>query len=314
MNLLSLDTILALTRRGLLPQFFRSLIWHIRSFVARFWNPKLDWHVGKIKCLVPLGHDLPFIWQDHPFYSAAIAHAAVFLAQQRHDFCAIDVGANIGDTALLVRNELGCPVLCVEADPGFFKILELNAASLPGVSCVHTLLAASDAVLSGRLKSGNSSSRFHRKPLGPTAQTSSLDQLLKTQPVFLNTAFLKIDTDGFELQVLRGAEALLRRAAPVLFLEFAPSLLASAGDNAVALIAFLCELGYGPALAYDHTGPLRAFVELGKTDLLKALTDWGGGNPDYYVDLCVFPVNRTVAAQEFFAQEQAFFKDSNRSR
>jgi FkbM family methyltransferase len=69
--------------------------------------------------------------------------------------------------------------------------------------------------------------------------------------------FIKIDTDGFELQVLVSAKALLTRSHPILFVEYTPTLLTKAGNSGHALLEFLGSVGYTRADLYDGEGSLR---------------------------------------------------------
>jgi len=268
----------------------------------------MAWQIGRFPCAIPLGHDLPFIWQNHPLYSTAVARIAAFLAESRADFCAIDIGANIGDSALLIRNAVDCPILCAEADPLYFRLLEQNTADLPRVSRVRALLAAESRTLHGCLERVSGSSRFRQNPSGPSGETVTLDSVLEGHPAFQHAQLLKTDTDGFDFEVLRGAETLLRRASPVLHFEFDPTLLAGAGSDPWALMPFLQDLGYGPALAYDHTGPLRASLQIAKDNLREMFGAWSHGNPSFYLDLTVFPSVMASHAQEFFAREQAVLR------
>ncbi len=58
--------------------------------------------------------------------------------------------------------------------------------------------------------------------------------------------FLKIDVEGFELDVLRGAAQTLARGRPALFIEIHGETLAGKQRNAAAVVQFLHEAGYGP--------------------------------------------------------------------
>ena len=58
--------------------------------------------------------------------------------------------------------------------------------------------------------------------------------------------FLKIDVEGFELDVLRGAAHTLARGRPALFVEIHGETLAGKKRNAAAVVQFLHEAGYGP--------------------------------------------------------------------
>lgn len=55
---------------------------------------------------------------------------------------------------------------------------------------------------------------------------------------------IKIDVEGYDLKVLRGAETLLKKYHPILFVELDDQHLRDQGDSASALISFLQQVGY----------------------------------------------------------------------
>ncbi len=55
---------------------------------------------------------------------------------------------------------------------------------------------------------------------------------------------IKLDVDGFEGKVLRGAQSLLARDQPILIMEVAPAWLEMRGDSALAVMNQLLGLGY----------------------------------------------------------------------
>jgi FkbM family methyltransferase len=56
--------------------------------------------------------------------------------------------------------------------------------------------------------------------------------------------FVKLDVDGFEGKVLRGARATLERWHPDVLFEISPTMMKEQGDDAADLLAFLRDLGY----------------------------------------------------------------------
>ncbi|HXP30433.1 MAG TPA: FkbM family methyltransferase [Stellaceae bacterium] len=67
--------------------------------------------------------------------------------------------------------------------------------------------------------------------------------------------FIKADIEGFELRLLRGAAATLRRLKPALLLEMNAAHLARAGDTLDEAWRFLLELGYQPYEAGTSAKP-----------------------------------------------------------
>lgn len=55
---------------------------------------------------------------------------------------------------------------------------------------------------------------------------------------------IKIDVEGYELRVLLGAEATLKKFYPILFIEINDANLCYQGDSARDLIQFLFRIGY----------------------------------------------------------------------
>src|SRR5262245_14114577 len=85
-------------------------------------------------------HQLPRILAQLPDFGRNLADIVLALKiDQAH---IIDVGANIGDTALLLaRFAPGAKVLCIEGDPQFMPYLETNMSQITGVTAVRAILS-----------------------------------------------------------------------------------------------------------------------------------------------------------------------------
>lgn len=68
--------------------------------------------------------------------------------------------------------------------------------------------------------------------------------------------FIKADIEGWELQMLNGARAVLDRFHPLLLLELTQNSLARAGDRLDHAFGVLAELGYQPPLRLTGNGDL----------------------------------------------------------
>ncbi len=68
-----------------------------------------------------------------------------------------------------------------------------------------------------------------------------IDDVLTPDP---RITFMKVDVEGADLKVLRGAERLIDRSAPTILIEVARELLCPHGDSAFAIQAYLSDHGY----------------------------------------------------------------------
>jgi FkbM family methyltransferase len=135
----------------------------------------------------------------------------------------VDVGANVGYLTSLaaVRSGAGGTVIAYEPHPVVYELLAANVASWagkPGVARIDARqLAISDHSGTGELASGPLFNRnlglaklnSHGDPTDSantvTVMVTRLDEAIGREPVGL----LKIDVEGFEAEVLRGAGELL---------------------------------------------------------------------------------------------------------
>lgn len=88
--------------------------------------------------------------------------------------------------------------------------------------------------------------------------------------------FLKVDIDGFEFEVLRGAERTLRRWRPALHFEFATQLI----DEPLKGLEWLKELGYERLLSLTAVGEL-----IGTTTEPEQAIEWAEGTKHGYCDI-----------------------------
>ena len=202
---------------------------------------------------------------------------------------ALDVGANLGWYSVLLDrlSEPGARIFAFEPDPRSYQLLlgNLAANGATRVTPLNTALGerAGTAELhryrdsnNGRhtLLAGDASGGTVRVPVSTLQEVWSARDL-GDAPI----RFLKIDVEGFEYFVLRGAGALLERCQCVL-LEYSPKSLAVAGLKGEVLADLLTGAGLrarafvnGGLREVSHSELVRAESQL---DLL--LTPAGAGS------------------------------------
>ncbi len=160
---------------------------------------------------------------------------------------AIDVGANVGYHCLRMARQVGPSgrVIAVEPAPRAITRLRRNLAlnDLRNVTVVDAALGDQDVQRAGlRLQSSYPlAGRGRPEPL--LARVVRLDALVQELGL-TQVDFVKIDVDGGEAKVLRGARETLRHFRPPLFFEITPSALEASGESMESLFAGLLELGY----------------------------------------------------------------------
>lgn len=74
------------------------------------------------------------------------------------------------------------------------------------------------------------------------AESVSLDEFFESKGVMPDV--IKIDVQGAEMEALRGAEQILRRRQPIIFLEVHPTFVGAFGTTPQDVYGFLAETGY----------------------------------------------------------------------
>lgn len=139
---------------------------------------------------------------------------------------ALDVGANIGLTTLALA-QLATTVHAFEVVPGTFELLKTNVSNSGVANVVLHDFGLGDVAATVSLnrteadRSGAYISKEAPPTLGHRRETGRVEVLDAVAPSLgpERVGLIKIDVEGFEVPVLRGARELLDRDRPVVLLE-----------------------------------------------------------------------------------------------
>lgn len=197
----------------------------------------------------------------------------------------IDVGAYLGVYSLTAARLVGPTgrVVACEADPRTLPWLRRNI-ELNGFQERVLVLDAAASDRRGRadffLNDGDASASSlavrRRGAHRIEVRTLPLDEALPSLP---RVDVMKVDVEGAEPRVLRGATRLLARSpGAALVLEVNPSALEASGSSPEALLQFLSSLGFVPRAIDEETGELRALPDSWQgVKYVNVLADRGGG-------------------------------------
>lgn len=172
----------------------------------------------------------------------------------------IDVGANIGLVSLWAARCVGAGGRVIAIEPSRWAMERLAGnARLNGMANIDRVLgAASDHDGDGTMfvingyRVDDTVTNTHECVAFHTVDRIVADRQLA------RVDLIKTDTDGYELDVLRGAARTLHRFRPAIIFELGPSALDRAGSNYRDLVAFIHALGY--AIHDEHFAPVDALA------------------------------------------------------
>ena len=114
----------------------RRASWAVRD---RFPYRRVVREVQGVTLTLPWAHRLPDYARDGSTYGQNLVELASLLKADE-PLTVLDVGANVGDSALQILKATDARVLCVEADALYLEFLQLNVGDDPRVSIEPSLL------------------------------------------------------------------------------------------------------------------------------------------------------------------------------
>jgi len=264
------------------------------------WCPKDTTFTARIlgfDFLLPAGHLLPVYLCDHPDQEKPLLDLVAMM--QGHGppeaFVMVDVGANIGDTA--IPSALRAPhgtFLCIEGSPGYFSFLKRNVerAGMTGRFLLREQLCGETGDLGRGLAIESNFGSGVVKPSdgGELPPLATLDGILEEAGLLERVSLIKVDTDGFDYRVLRGGRKCLETRRPVLYFELAPTVLRDQEEDPLGIFPMLRECGYSHFLLHTNFGEFFGcgrFDEAAGMDFLKQAIDYALRHRRFFFDIVV---------------------------
>lgn len=269
--------------------------------------------IGNYDLSMDISHQLPSFLKHFPYYSQNLPRIALELFKKYPDLKMIDVGANIGDTVALVKSKCDIQFACFDGDTDFYSLLKENMKQFDGVKIYKQLLGEKNETISAELKKNIETSRLKQSGDGSVGVVSSivtLDSFIQENSEIENSKLFKIDTDGYDMKIVRGALGYIKKIKPVIFLEYDQIFFHEMGDKGVPTLITLEGLGYDDIIFYDNFGKLIVSGSLSNHLFLKQMNNYidpKTRTPFPYYDIAVFHNEDKDVAQKFIESEMSFF-------
>src|SRR5258706_13186966 len=156
--------------------------------------------MGRFRRLLPADHPLDEYQRTWLRYDTALGYLAQTVFRKYADSCAIDIGANVGDSAALIRSHADVAVLCIEGNPEFSECLAHNASAIGRVELETCFVGDDGTVVDLERMHNGAGTASVVEAVGSYAPRSSemksLRTILRLHPEFSRAKLLKSDTDG----------------------------------------------------------------------------------------------------------------------
>lgn len=285
-------------------------------------NPSLiRYKIGKYSISLPKDHLLPFYQSSHPQYDQFLPHLARFLPDYSS---VIDVGANCGDTlASMSSQNSRLKYICIEADEDFFSLLQSNVLlmrdSEPSlmVEMINEFIGRDSG--NARLVGSGGTKRAVAVANDEVAmRPKALDQVIaSSSPNSMPISLIKIDTDGWDYDVINSGMAIIKDYLPLIYFE-CQYFDDDQYQGFFEIMDTLELLGYGKWYVFDNFGGL--ILEDTDTASIKSLAQYIKGQNSgettrtiFYLDILAVTIpyqdTAKAAIQSFAGASQSICID-----
>jgi FkbM family methyltransferase len=265
--------------------------------------------VGKFKIQINNNNVIKYCYEYCKDYGAQLSRLTALLSKYYNNLEVIDIGANLGDSVSLVKTGADVPVIAIEGDSLLIDLFNTNTEQFENVSLVTTFLSDSAGTLNCTFsKVGHNLTIVPSEKSKDTRETnfSDIDTLYKTAIINDNCKLLKVDTEGFDLKIIKGGDKFLAVVNPVIIFEFNRENLMNTETDPFSFFPWLLSKGYNNILFYESDGRFMFSSTLSNLAFMKQLFDYVDGKAAkiYYMDIVVFHLKDDALAHDFIQGEE----------
>jgi FkbM family methyltransferase len=269
--------------------------------------------VGSFELVLPTTNPLIITYTQQKDFATEIGRLVNYVYDKYSDLTFLDVGANTGDTVAIVKSARDIPVISIEGDKFSFSYLQRNTKQFQQVRIFNNFLGEKDDTIQADLqKKGWNTTIVPDTGSGNKIEMITLDSLVTNN--FSATAhtikLLKIDTEGFDTIIIRGALQYIKATKPVIYFEYNNDNMQAIKEDGLATIWQLEKLGYKTILFYDDRGRFILSTNLEDKATIQHMNDYADGKNGliYYYNICLFHEEDTDIARKAIEGENRLRK------
>lgn len=287
----------------------KNLLAFFRIEIKKIPKKRTSWQVniGKYPIKMNPNGNLLDIYLSNKEYAAELGRLVSSIYKKYPGFSMTDIGANVGDTIAIVKNVIeDIKILCIEGDDESFEYLKSNSKQFNNVHLYKYYLGQSTEYIRALVnKKGWNNTLKISFNQGELINIYSFDDFLSKENICSkNIKLLKIDTEGFDNNIIRGAKNYITTSNPILYFEYNIQNLLINKENGLGIFKFLKNLGYCDLIFFDSNGKFLTHTILDNTLLIEDLHHYSSSYEGHYYDLCLFHEKDADVALEFATRER----------
>ena len=266
--------------------------------------------VGKYPIVMP-GNNLQLgNYKIYPELNSQLGRLAAVMFKKYPGMTVIDVGANVGDTIAVLKSAIDLPVIAVEGDDVCFGFLQKNIQQFQNVSIIKSYLGEKSQSINVNLQHAGWNTTIIPEETGNRQIIfNTLDEII-TSGGFAKRQLklLKVDVEGFDTIVLRGATEVILLHKPVLFFEYNRKNMKVINEDGLSTILSFEKFGYNKIIFFDHKGNLVLASDMQNTEVIIYMHNYISSEKNLlaYYDICIFHKADTETAAAFLSQESKY--------
>jgi FkbM family methyltransferase len=242
-----------------------------KVLIKHFNDPKCSLQIHGRRLSLPLSHQLPAIMKYCRFYDQLPHRISEYIHQHYNNLICIDVGANVGDTIASLYKSDADVFLAIEPNPKFCSYLRENWGWNNNITIVEEICSSVNDSGNFIIEENRGTARIFQIESGIKRIRRTLDDIVDEYPFVSNANFIKIDTDGNDFEVLKGAKKMLSRNIPMILFECDAFENTNYVDDCIKTLLYFKDIGYNHFLLYNDHGNIMGKYPLSDLSTLKNL-------------------------------------------
>ncbi len=266
--------------------------------------------VGKYYILMPSNNLQLGNYKIYPNLNSQLGRLATIIFKKYPDMTAIDVGANVGDTIAVLKSAVEVPVIAIEGDEVCFNFLNKNIKQFKNVTALKSYLGEKSQSSKVSLHHSGWNTTIIPEETGNNYITFSTLDVIFSSVDYSNCQFklLKVDVEGFDTIVLRGATEIITKHLPVLFFEYNRKNMKAIQEDGLATILSFEKMGYSKIVFFDHKGNLILTTDMKNFEVITYMHHYISSEKNLlaYYDICIFHKKDLDLANDFLNEEKKY--------